>query len=68
MNPARTAFCALVLIGGIAASFVLLPRALHTLHALNLQASSLAQTSTRHRSKATAAERTGVGQEHRRCG
>lgn len=45
MNPARTAFCALVLIGGIAASFVLLPRALHTLHALNLQAASLAHAS-----------------------
>ena len=48
MNPARTAFCALVLIGGIAASFVLLPRALHTLHALNLQAASLAHASRRH--------------------
>ena len=37
MNPARTAFCALVLIGGIGASFVLLPRALHTLRALGIK-------------------------------
>jgi hypothetical protein len=52
MSP-RTAFCALVLIGGIASSFVLLPRALHTLHALNLQAASLAQPSTHHGPKAS---------------
>jgi hypothetical protein len=45
MNPARTAFCALVLIAGIAAFAVLLPRAIHTLHALNLQAALLAQAS-----------------------
>jgi hypothetical protein len=47
MSP-RTAFTALVLIAGIALSFVLLPRALHTLHALNLQAASLAHPSTHH--------------------
>jgi hypothetical protein len=53
MNPARTAFCALFLIGGIAVFAVLLPRAIHTLHALNLQAASLAHPSRHHGPKAT---------------
>jgi hypothetical protein len=53
MNAARTVFCALVLIAGIAALAVLLPRALHTLHALNLQAASLAHPSRHHGQKAT---------------
>jgi hypothetical protein len=60
MSP-RTAFSALVLIAGIAASFVLLPRALHTLHALNLQASSLAQTSPHHGPRSMAAVRIRAG-------
>jgi len=57
MSPARTAFCALIVIGGLAASAVLLPRALHTLHALHLQASPLAQTATHHRPRSMAAQR-----------
>jgi hypothetical protein len=60
MSP-RTAFSALVLIAGIAASFVLLPRALHTLHALNLQAASLAHTSAHHRPRSTADLRMPAG-------
>jgi hypothetical protein len=62
MSP-RAAFIALVLIGGIAASFVLLPRALHTLHALNLQAAPLANASGHHRPKATTALRIRAGRQ-----
>jgi hypothetical protein len=61
MSPARTAFGLLVVIGAIAASLVLLPRALHTLHALNLQAASLAHVSIHRRPTSTAAVRMRAG-------
>jgi hypothetical protein len=61
MSPARTAFGLLVVIGAIAASLVLLPRALHTLHALNLEAASLTQASTHHRPTSTAGVRMRAG-------
>jgi hypothetical protein len=61
MSPARTAFGSLVVIGAIAASLVLLPRALHSLHALNLQAASLAHASAHHAPRSRADMRTRAG-------
>ena len=54
MSFARTAFCALAVVGGLVAAAVLVPRALHLLHPLSFQTSSLAQPSqpTRHGGRA----------------
>jgi hypothetical protein len=51
---ARTAFCSLVVVGGLVAAAVLVPRALHSLHPLAVAPSPLAQPSqpTRHGGRA----------------